>query len=377
MAAIQGETHLPTIFVSTPPTEILFKPKPSTDESDLSHADVVHIAEIFRTPLIGAYCWDYSDADAKLRRLYEVGKRANWNAQVAFDWSIDVPRNENPLQAVIRVPYEGWAPYDALSDEQKIEFGWHVQSWLLSQFLHGEQGALLVASQLVSCSPTQEAKLYAASQTFDEARHVEVFSRYIMDKVGFMYPVNRHLKALLDSTLSDERWDLKLVGMQIIIEGLALAAFNFLKFATRDPLLQQILEYVMRDEGRHVAYGVNFLESYIAQLTPSEVEERARFAYEACCIMRERIVPMEVYEHFGWDAAEARSVFLAGEEMQWFRKLLFARIIPDLKKIGLLTPTIRPLYAELGVLEYEDMQHDGVIDWENLELPPDASLPSV
>ena len=181
----------------------------------------------------------------------------------------------------------------------------HQHSWAISQFLHGEQGALLVASQLVSCAPSFGAKLYAASQTFDEARHVEVFNRYLQRKVGFTYPISRSLKLLLDKILTDARWDLKFIGMQIIIEGLALAAFNTIKQSTQDPVLRDIVHLVIRDEARHVTFGVNYLEEFVKTLTAEELEERAQFAYEACVVMRTRLIPTDVYREFGWPVEEA------------------------------------------------------------------------
>ena len=147
--------------------------------------------------------------------------------------------------------------------------------------MHGEQGALLVTSQLVSCAPTYDAKLYAASQTFDEARHVEVFAQYLNDKVGIRYPINDSLKLLLDKILTDPRWDLKFIGMQIIVEGLALAAFNTMKMVSKDALLRDIVHLVIRDEARHVTFGVNYLEDFVKSLSDQEREERAQFAYEA------------------------------------------------------------------------------------------------
>ena len=194
------------------------------------------IAEIFNTPLTGAYNWDYEEADQRIRKLYRLGKERNWNADTDLDWSRTFPRSELPMiQGAGFNPYEGWAPFEAMSPERSHEFGWHNHAWTLSQFLHGEQGALLVSSQLVSCAPTYDAKLYAASQTFDEARHVEVFGRYLRDKVGITYPVNAHLKALLDKVLTDPRWDLKFIGMQLIIESLALAAFHVQRADDRRP----------------------------------------------------------------------------------------------------------------------------------------------
>jgi hypothetical protein len=256
-----------------------------------------------------------------------------------------------------------------MAAERSHEFGWHNHAWTLSQFLHGEQGALLVSSQLVSCAPTYDAKLYAASQTFDEARHVEVFGRYLRDKVGITYPVNAHLKALLDKVLTDPRWDLKFIGMQLIIESLALAAFHVQRATTADPLLRDLLDLVVRDEARHVAFGVNYMEFFVKQLSQREIEERALFAYEACRVMRERIVPSDVYRHFGLDEDEGRKRFLAAGQVDLFRNLLFTRIMPNLNKVGLLTERVKPLYDQLGLMQFAGLPDDGQIDWAALEAP--------
>ncbi len=327
------------------------------------------IAEIFRTPLTGSYTWSYEEADRRIRKLYRLGKDRNWNAETDIDWSKPISRTENPIRDGVDNPFAGWDSYDRMSEAEEIEFAWHQQSWMLSQFLHGEQGALLVASQLVSCAPTYDAKLYAASQTFDEARHVEVFNKYIMDRIGFMYPINANLKILLDKVLTDERWDLKFIGMQLVIESLALAAFNTQRMIARDPVMSEVLELVTRDESRHVAFGVTYMEEFVKSLTEVEREERAQFAYEACCIMRERIVGTDVFEHYGWDIEEGRRRLLAGGMMEEFRNLLFTRIIPNLKKVGLITDSVRPLYERLGVLKYENLVDDGEIDWTKLEEP--------
>jgi hypothetical protein len=247
-----------------------------------------------------------------------------------------------------------------------------MNAWSLSQFLHGEQGALLVASQLVSCAPTYNAKLYAASQTFDEARHVEVFNKYLQQRIGLSYPINTSLKNILDKILTDERWDMKFIGMQIVIEGLALSAFNTTRDTTPDPVLKDIVYLVTRDEARHVTFGVNYLEEFVKTLTDEEREERALFAYEACVISRERLVATDVFRHFGWDAEEARKIVLDGFVMSHFRNLLFQRVIPNLARIGLMTDKIRPKFEELGILEYENLATDGDIDWAALERPLDT-----
>ena len=332
------------------------------------------IAEIFSTPLTGSYNWDYTVADNRIKRLYELGKELNWNGSIDLDWSNHIKRGELPVKAEFDDLGNVYPEYNDMSQEEKMEVSWHASAWGLSQFLHGEQGALLVASQLVSCAPTYQAKLYAASQCFDEARHVEVFNRYLQDVMGMSYPISSSLKALLDKGLTDPRWDLKFIAMQIIIEGLALAAFQSTKMSTSCPLLRDLTHYVIRDEARHVTFGINYLEDFNKTLTKDEIEDRARFAYEACVIMRDRIQNYELgKKFFGYSEQEAREAILKSGVNDDFRGLLFNRVMPNLKKIGLLTESVRPLYDELGLLEYEVAPSDFEIDWAEISKPLESS----
>lgn len=355
--------------VDVPPTKVQY-----FGEEDLAHQlsdhDVEVIREIFQTPLTGSYNWDYETANSKIRRLYELGKRFNWNTELDIDWNQPPPvRAEGAPAGQGPEGYAGHPKWEALSAEQKREFQHRANAQTLSQFLHGEQGALMVASQLVSCAPTHDAKLYAASQTFDEARHVEVFHKYLMTRCKMIYPINPSLKFLLDKVLTDPRWDLKFIGMQILIEGLALAAFQTIHETTEDPLLRDIVGLVIRDEGRHVAFGVNYLEDWIRALREDQIEERAQFAYEACVVMRDRLVSTNVAQEFGFTEAEAIEINNTTQGGRAFRTFLFERMIPNLKRIGLLTDKIRPKFEALGVLQFENLQHDGMIDWAALEAP--------
>ena len=343
---------------------------PVENELGLSEQQVEDVAEIFETPLTGAYNWDYTIQDNRIKRLYELGKELNWNAGTDIDWSQPMPdRGDTPPP----IFWDDYKPYQELSNEDKFKFLQHRGSWSLSQFLHGEQGALLVASQLVSCAPTFNAKLYAASQTFDEARHVEAFNKYIQTRQRMMYPIGNGLKSLLDKILTDPRWDLKFIGMQIIIEGLALAAFNVARQGTNDPVFKDMLYLIIRDEARHVSFGVNYLEEFLKTLSEEELEERAQFAYEACLVMRGRLMSADVYENFGWDKEDAQAFAQKADVANNFQHLLFTRVVPNLSRIGLLTEKVRPLYDELGVLEYENWPTDGDIDWVSLEQPLDFS----
>jgi len=323
------------------------------------------IAEVFHTPLQGAYNWDYRMQDNRIKRLYELGKELNWNVEMDIDWNRPYAELKEPFP----IFWDNYPPYQKMSDKKKVEFLKHRQAWSMSQFLHGEQGAVLVASQLTSCAPSFNAKLYAASQTFDEARHVEAFNKYIQTRTKLMYPVGNELKSILDKILTDERWDLKFIGMQIIIEGLALAAFQSSRDLTTDPVLKDMLGLIIRDEARHVTFGVNYLEEFISTLSEDEIEERAQFAYEACLLSRERLVSNDVFDHFGWDKEEARVFQQSSDITKMFQKLLFQRIVPNLSRIGLLTDSVRGKFDKLGLLEYEDAQSDIDVDWADLSRP--------
>ena len=330
------------------------------------------VVEIFNTPLVGHYNWDYTDADTRIKKLYELGKDLNWNGSIDLDWSNSLKKGEPPIKAELIARMEG--PLAALPEEERLEYMRHDQAWTLSQFLHGEQGAMLVASQLVSCAPTYQAKLYAASQTFDEARHVEVFARYIKEIHGIEYPINKSLKALIDKILSDERWDLKFIGMQIIIEGLALAAFQTTKETSNCPLLRQLVHYVIRDEARHVTFGVNYLQEFLETLTEEEVEDRAMFAYEACVVMRARIINTELPARwFGMSEEEILEMVVNDDTQDMFNNMLFSRVMPNLKKIGLLTDKVMPLYEDLNLTSYIESESDFEIDRAELNKPLESS----
>ena len=342
-------------------------------ESKLEPQDIEDIVEIFQTPLTGSYNWDYTDADNRLKKLYELGKKLNWNATLDLDWSNEHYSHSDWATTPEHQQLKGFKPYDDLSEEKKFEVSWHLLASSLSQIVHGEQGALLVASQLVSCAPTYNAKLYAASQTFDEARHVEVFNKYLQERIGFNYPVMPGLKLLLDKILSDPRWDLKFIGMQIIIEGLALAAFERQRAAAMDPLLKDLFYLVIRDEARHVTFGVNYLEEFVQTLSDEEKEERADFAYEACVVMRNRFGSDNVMKQFGWNVEEAQEVLNQSENAKLFNNLLFAKIMPNLKRIGLLTEKTLEKYEEMDILQFQDLEDHGNIDWDELSQPLDYS----
>jgi hypothetical protein len=316
--------------------------------------------EIIRTDVPTTFSWKYRSDEPGLRRLYGHAKRDQWDGTTALDWSRSVePEAENLPDSQIAI--YGSPFWDRMTARERARLRHESMAWVLSQFLHGEQGALLATAQLVDSVPDMDAKLYAATQVVDEARHVEVYDRYLREKLGKVYAINPDLKILLDQILSDSRWDMKSLGMQILVEGLALAAFSFIRAQANEPLIRDLTALVMRDEARHVAFGVLSLRNfYRNEFTAREIRERQEFTYEACVLMRDRFMARDVWETIGLPVEECCRYARESAIMLEFRRLLFAKIVPNVKKLGLLDGWLRARFAELGILQYEDFDSDDV-----------------
>ncbi|MEM6996954.1 MAG: ferritin-like domain-containing protein [Myxococcota bacterium] len=302
--------------------------------------------------------WEYNRDQAEMARLYEAAKRSQWNASTDIDWGIEVdPTNEaHALIPDTLLPLESLPAYRRLDRKQQLRHTHALTAWLLSQFLHGEQGALFAACQVTEAVQWMDGKLYGSTQVVDEGRHVEVFHRYLTEKLGKLYEINDNLYTIIDALMTDGRWDLKFLGMQIMIEGLALGAFGTMRKATKEPLLKEILRNVITDEARHVHFGVVSLRDFYRSLPESDRRDREDWAYEITVLMRNRFLAHEFYDEYyahamsrrAWDQAVLDSAF-----MQHFRSTMFRRLIPNLKRIDLLTDRIRPHYERLGLLKWE------------------------
>jgi hypothetical protein len=306
------------------------------------------------------FCWEYDDGREKLLNLYEKGKRLQWNANERIDWSTDLDL-ENPEQLPDEtVPIFGSAVWERLSRSERATVRRHFQAWQLSQFLHGEQGALLCTAKIVQQVPNMDAKFYAATQVIDEARHVEAYSRLLHEKFALAYPINPPLKQLLDDILSDSRWDMTYLGMQVLIEGVALAAFALIRDQSKNPLAASVNAYVMQDEARHVAFGRLALRDYYPQLTQAERDEREEFAAEACYLLRDRFLAEEVWSTLGLPVEECKQYVDRSELLRVFRSNLFTRIVPTMKDIGLWGPKIRKTYADMEILGFANADLDAI-----------------
>jgi hypothetical protein len=317
------------------------------------------------------YAWGYQETREQLRDLYSKAKRSQWLPEEVLDYSVDVDLGK-PMMPEQMHPLFGSDLFEKLTEREKERLNGEMASWTLSQFLHGEQGALLAAAQLVASVPDLDSKLYGATQVVDEARHVDVYNRYLHEKIGFSYPVNPHLKTLLDLILTDSRWDMKFLGMQIMVEGLALAAFALMRQNSYEPLLRDITRYVMGDEARHVAYGVLSLRDHYAERSEAELREREDFVYEASVLMRDRFLMQEVWEKMGMPVERCTELALHNKGQLLFRQWLFAKIVPCIKRIGLLSPRQRDRFEFLGILQYEDAA-DPVEELERSEAEQEAA----
>jgi hypothetical protein len=338
----------------------------------ITNTDVDEVIHTVKDNADAIFTWDYEKGERPaLNKLYEKAKTAQWNGETDLDWSIDV--DPEKIVSVLQGSNAGGpfeylqnhpeSPFKNFGDKEWTMLGVESMNWRLSQFMHGEQGALLCTAKIVETVPWIDAKYYASTQVMDEARHVEVFAKYLQEKLTAHYPINAHLRLLLDDIIEDSRWDMTYLGMQIMVEGLALAAFGFMYQLTEEPLLKKLLRYVMSDEARHVAFGVLSLKEYYGGLSASEIRERQEFAFEAAVRMRDRFLQQEVWERMGIDTRKMVSLLLdVPQDQMIFQQMLFSKIVPNCKKLGLLDAAdgwLRKRFEEIGVIQFEDWADTG------------------
>ena len=309
-----------------------------------------------------AFTWEYEDERETLLALYDKGKKQQWDAATRIDWSLNLDP-ENPQELDDRlIPIFGSPLWDKMGEKDRITVRQHQQAQSLSQFMHGEQGALMAAARIVQTAPDLDAKFYAATQVMDEARHVEAYARLLNEKLGIAYPITPGLKSLLETVLTDSRWDMTYLGMQILIEGLALAAFQRIRDFAKNQLAASVNAYVMQDEARHVAFGRLALRDLYPQLTAAERREREDFVVEACYQMRDRFNQKELWEHLGLQTDIAVEAAMNSENMRLFRKRLFSRIVPTVKDIGLWGEGVQKAFVDMGAIEFADVDTAAVLE---------------
>jgi hypothetical protein len=350
---------------------------------EITNTDMDEAIHVVKNNADSIFTWDYERSRVPLMKLYEKAKTSMWNGETDLDWSIEVDNEklarENPLTPTVELIAELGVDLSGTvlakwTNDDWVKFEIERINWSLSQFMHGEQGALVCTAKIVETVPWYDAKLYASTQVVDEARHVEVFARYLAEKLGGEYQVNIHLRMLLDDIVNDSRWDMTYLGMQVMVEGLALAAFGFQHDMTTEPLLKKLLRYVMSDEARHVAFGVLSLKEAYDEMSDKEIADRQEFAFEAALRMRDRFMQQEVWERMGINTRDILPVILADPTRVVFQSMLFSKIVPNCKKLGLLDRNnqwLRRRFEEMNVIQFEDWADTGE-EYTSFELGAEA-----
>jgi hypothetical protein len=305
---------------------------------------------------------EYDEPREALLQLYAKGKKQQWDAAERIDWSLDLDP-ENPMMLDDRVVHiYGTDLWNRMNEKERRRVRHHLQASQISQFMHGEQGALIATAKIVQTVPDLDSKFYAATQVMDEARHVEAYSRLLHEKFELAYPITPGLKALLDDGLTDSRWDMTYLTMQILIEGLALAAFQRIRDQAQNPLAAAVNAYVMQDEARHVAFGRLALRDFYPQLSDAERKEREDFVVTACWHMRDRFNQQEVWERLGLPVEECLRIVDESEPMKLFRSRIFSRIVPTVKDIGLWGPQVQEAFAAMGAIEFSKVDAAALLE---------------
>ena len=316
------------------------------------------------------FLWDYERSRDQLVALYNKAQASRWNSVTDLDWSIEVdpeqliatsPQQSATVQLARAAAQEPGSPIAHWSEKEFVELGIEALKASLSQFMHGEQGAMMVAAKIVETVPWIDAKYYAATQTMYEARHTEVFARYLHTKLGEAYPMSPYLEAQVTDLIVDSRWDIAYLGMQIVIESLAMAAFGSMLRLTEEPLLKKLLRYIMSDEARHVAFGVLTLSEVYQGLSEAELKDRQEFLLENTVRSRLRSMTPEVWERLGVDFETLRPHLAAAAKRDLnqfiaFQQSFFATLVPNVRRLGLLDANdghLRQKWGELGLMQFE------------------------
>jgi hypothetical protein len=317
--------------------------------------------ETIDTTVQALWRFDYDVNIKPLRDLYEVAKKEQWNAATDIPWEIETdPSQVGDMSA------PGAEPFDfvkALPKEKQIELAKRRSAHLLSNFLHGEQGAMMICGQLVEVVPDMDGKLYASTQVVDEARHVEVFHRYIQ-RLDRIYPIMPGLKALLNAVLTADLWQMKCVGMQVIAESLAMGSFKTMQAITGDEVLRKVFELTSRDEARHVSYGLIYMREEIPKMNERDRDRLEDFAWTAMTLLattpqlegKNRVDPVEaIYADLGIDPKKAASEVASRMRDPEFVKAqpnpFRDYAYPQLERIGLLTERTLSKYREAGLAD--------------------------
>ncbi len=305
-------------------------------------------------PLDLHWTWSYGSEVEELRALYEKGKQGQWNAETDLDWSTPFPRDRwfLPKMGLQLLPSVLGAV--GADDEICREAAFDEFAYTMSQLLHGEQAALQLCGQLTNACPTLDAKLYAASQVADEARHVEVIAKFLERKVGTIYPIGATLKALLDKLLEAPTWKMKTLGMQTLFEGMAVGIFDLIQKGSTNPLVSDLVRRVKQDEARHAAFGILTMRRTVREATPEELTQMEDFAFnvlETLNANQQLDMLRELAPKYGLDPENVVQMLL--DQPNWAdinSEVFMHTVVPNLLRLGLITERTEADYRRVGIL---------------------------
>jgi hypothetical protein len=303
--------------------------------------------------------FDYSVQAHDMRSLYEKAKRDQWNASRDIAW--DTPETaDGRVLADELIDIYGSPIWDRLSEAERVELNRRIAAWRLSVLVYGEQGAMLACSQLVNIVVGTDQKFFQATQVADEARHNEVLERYLETRLGGLhYPMPENERFLFDAILTDSRWYVKTIALQLVAETFAVSMFRMMGQAAADPVLREICGRVLQDESRHMGFGMLSLPAVVQEASEAERREMEDFT----CLALEKVLtgffPMEAYRDLGFSRAQIDEVRSYRRDAaarndyavyrKYFRRDMHASMVANLVRIGLLTDRVRPRLAALGI----------------------------
>jgi P-aminobenzoate N-oxygenase AurF len=303
--------------------------------------------------------FDYSVQAEDMRSLYEKAKRDQWNATRDIAWATPEPDDGRVLADEL-IDIHGSPLWDKLSERDRVELNRRITAWRLSVLVYGEQGAMLACSQLVDIVPGTDEKFFQATQVMDEARHNEVLERYIQTRLGGLhYPMPENERFLFDTILTDPRWYIKTIALQLVAETFAVSMFKMMAEAAVDPVLGEVCRRILLDESRHMGFGMLALPKIVREATEGERREMEDFT----CLAVEKVLtgffPLEAYQDLGFSPAQIQEVRTYRRDAasrndyaayrKYFRRDMHTAMVNNLARINLLTERVRPRLAALGV----------------------------
>ena len=304
-------------------------------------------------PLELNWTWEYGSEVAELRKLYEKGKVNQWNAELDLDWDMPVSKDDwviAPEASVLALV----CAMKGLDEATQKAAAFDELGYLLSQLLHGEQAALQICGQLTNVCDKMDEKWYAASQVIDEARHIEVMSKFLSRKHGTIYPIAPTLKHLLEILLQADTAKKKCLGMQTLFEGTAVGIMDILRAQSRNDFVSEMIKRVEQDEARHAAFGVLMMRRIVRESEPEELEEMEDWSFEileALNANQQLDMLKQIGPKYGIDPEGTVTLMTGLENFAELNCLMYMHtVIPNLKRLGLLTERTEQGWREVGML---------------------------